>query len=74
MPAGFGHGRTGASGRSAIPAGPLTMGQIDEWGLEFRRATDPILKREAFAKLLAGLTAENAMDVRKQIEHLDSDA
>ena len=69
VPPGIGHGRTGASGRSAIPAGPLTVGQIDEWGLEFRRATDPILKREAFAKLLAGLTAENAMEVRRQIEH-----
>lgn len=56
-----------------ILAQPLTSASIASLGLEFRKTMDPILKREAFAKLLAGLTPENALEIRQQIEHLDQD-
>ncbi len=69
----------GAVGGGAVEAGksgalaPLTSAGIAELGEAFRTATDPILKREAFARLIAGLTVHNALEIRKQIEHLDSD-
>jgi hypothetical protein len=62
-----------ASGKPGA-AGPLTTAGIAALGEEFRSARDPLARREAFAKLLAGLTVENALEVRKQIEHLDSDS
>ena len=71
-PLGADGGRAGASGK-ATHAVALTTESIAGLGEEFRKATDPIVKREAFAQLLAGLTVENALEIRKQIEHLDSD-
>ncbi len=62
----------GASGKSN--AGPLTAAGIAALGEEFRSARDPLARRDAFAKLLAGLTVENALEVRKQIDHLNSDS
>lgn len=73
VPLGADTSKAGASGKSGAVPVPLTTESIAELGLEFRRTTDPILKREAFAKLIAGLTSENALEIRKQIEHLDSD-
>src|SRR5436190_9763402 len=63
----------GASGKSAA-GGPLTAAGIAALGEEFRTARGPLERREAFAKLLAGLTVENALEIRKQIEHLDADS
>ncbi len=63
---------TGKEGRKLV-AIPLTTAAITALGIDFRTAVDPLLRREAFAKLLAGLTAENALEIRKQIEHLDAD-
>ena len=55
-------------------AGPLTSAGIAALGEEFRSTRDPLARREAFAKLLAGLTVENALEVREQIAHLDADS
>lgn len=40
-------------------------------GETFRTATSPIARRLAFSSLLEGLTADNALLIREQIEHLD---
>jgi hypothetical protein len=53
-------------------AAPLDSESIAALGHEFRTATDPLRKRELFAKLLAGLTAENALEIREQIAGLES--
>ncbi len=50
---------------------PLAYEDITDLGEQFRNATDPLVKRALFAKLLAGLTAENALEIREQIAHLD---
>ncbi len=49
----------------------LSGGDIEILGEQFRKGTNPIERRMAFTALLAGLTAENALQVRKQIEHMD---
>ncbi len=60
--------------RNAHQTTALNATRISELGDRFRQATDPIEKRKAFADLLAGLTAENALEIREQIAHLkDSD-
>lgn len=51
----------------------LGSAQIAAIGKRFRQATDPIESREAFAELIAGLTAENALEIREQIAHLNAD-
>jgi hypothetical protein len=50
----------------------LTPADISSLGKIFREATDPLLRREAFGKLLAGLTPENALTMREQIAHLEA--
>jgi hypothetical protein len=62
---------TGANGSMANRS--LNSSQISAIGERLRRATDPITKREAFAELLAGLTADNALEIREQIAHLKAD-
>ena len=62
----------GSSGKTATPAA-LTSESITALGKQFREATDPLTRREIFAKLLAGLTAENALEIREQIAGLDPD-
>jgi hypothetical protein len=57
---------------TAGSAARLTSVKIEELGRAYRTATDPIARREAFAKLIAGLTAETALEIRAQIEHLGS--
>ena len=52
---------------------PLTSERIATLGERLRSATDPIAKREAFAELIAGLTVENALEIREQIAHLKDD-
>ena len=49
----------------------LTKWNIVELGEQFRTSSDPVAKRLAFSKLLQGLTAENALLVREQIEGQD---
>lgn len=51
----------------------LNSSRIAAIGDRLRRTADPIEKRQAFAELLAGLTAENALEIREQIAHLDAD-
>ena len=46
---------------------------IERLGKRFRSAVDPIERRAAFMELLAGMTAENALEVRKQIAHLPAE-
>lgn len=65
-------GPTGAEKSAA--AAPLNAPGIAALGEEFRSTRDPLARREAFAKLLAGLTAENALEVREQIAHLDANS
>ena len=64
-------GREGTAGANKSRA--LTSERIATLGDRLRRATDPITKRQAFAELIAGLTAENALEIRKQIDHLKDD-
>lgn len=68
---------TGAAGRDDRRAGrneagvaPLSEEEITRLGEEFRKASSPIDRRLAFSKLLEGLTSENALEIREQIEHL----
>lgn len=51
----------------------LRPARIAELGEQLRRATDPITKRALFSELMAGLTAENALEIREQITHLGGD-
>lgn len=60
------------AGNSTAPA-ELTKAGITALGEELRTARDPLARREAFAKLLAGLTVDNALEIRAQIDHLTAD-
>ncbi|MCP4848634.1 MAG: hypothetical protein GY899_11880 [Verrucomicrobiaceae bacterium] len=59
------------SGSLEVVKRKLTDGDIESLGEQLRKGTNPIERRFAFTALLAGLTAENALQVRKQIEHMD---
>jgi len=50
----------------------LTSGDIAALGKSLRGSTDPLTKRAAFARLLAGLTRENALEMRAQIAPLEA--
>ncbi len=52
---------------------PFTGERIAELGERYRMAADPIDRREAFASLIAGLTVENALEIRAQFEHLSDE-
>ena len=58
----------------AVSSGQLSIHlserEIELLGKKFR-SSNPIERRLAFAELLQGLTSENALLIRKQIEHLD---
>ena len=61
----------GSSGRDGLKTVvPLSEEDIARLGDEFRKASSPIERRLAFSKLLEGLTAENALQVREQIAHM----
>ena len=49
----------------------LSEADIDELGQTFRKSSDPVAQRLAFSKLIQGLTADNALLIREQIEHKD---
>lgn len=48
----------------------LSLIEIDELGEKFKNEKDPILRKELLDKLIAGMTADNALDIRKYIEHM----
>ncbi|MEM0895970.1 MAG: hypothetical protein AAGJ79_03715 [Verrucomicrobiota bacterium] len=48
----------------------LSEDEINKLGEKFRTELDPVARRLAFAQLLEGLTVDNALLVREQIEHL----
>ena len=50
--------------------GALTEQDIESLGERFRTAASPVERRLAFSRLLEGLTADNALQIREQIAHL----
>ncbi len=52
------------------PGRVLTEDDILELGKRFKSELDPIEKRMAFGEMLKGMTSENALLIREQIEHL----
>ena len=64
-------GKAGEAEALSTSSRPLTDEDIEELGRQFRTELDPIKKRALFGRLLAGLTVENALQIRKQIENLD---
>ncbi len=67
-------GRPGNRGSSELELAAVVVAMSDEdiesLGEKFRNTGNPIEQRFAFSKLLEGLTAENALLIREQIEHL----
>lgn len=63
----------GAEEASLTSAGEqeLSDEEIEAIGKLLRETRSPVEKRLAFSKLLAGLTKDNALLVREQIEHMD---
>jgi hypothetical protein len=66
-----GDGIRGFNPKSSIAV--LTDDDIKSLGDQFKKSGSPIDRRLAFSKLLQGLTAENALLIREQIEHLEDD-
>ena len=50
--------------------GGLSLVEIDEIGEKFKNEKDPVLRKELLDKLIAGMNAENALDIRKYIANL----
>jgi len=48
----------------------LTLAQIDELGARFKAEEDKGLRKELLEQLIAGMNAENALDIRKYISHM----
>lgn len=48
----------------------LTLAQIDELGERLKNEEDSGLRKEILDQLIAGMTAENALDIRKYIEKM----
>ena len=48
----------------------LTLEQINELGEKFKNEEDSTLRREILEDLIAGMTADNALDIRKFIAHM----
>jgi len=63
---------TAATSSAAGAVVSLTSGDIAALGKSLRGSTDPLTKRAAFARLLAGLTRENALEMRAQIAPLEA--
>lgn len=61
-------GGLGALGEGRV----LTLAEMRALGEQFKTDPNPLKRRFAFAKLLDGLTPENAMDMREFVTHLDS--
>lgn len=49
---------------------PLSALEIERLGEQLRSSSNPIERRLAFSKMLEGMTAENALEVREQIAEL----
>ena len=64
---------TNAEGSIPMNAKALSSFDIEKIGQHYRETTDPIERRRAFADLIAGLTAENALEIRAHIADLKSD-
>jgi len=62
-------GPAAAPVRNALEAElpPLTSAAIEELGRQLEADLSPMKRRATFARLLAGLTAENALEIRAQI-------
>lgn len=75
VPTGGGVRRSGggvsSGGAVGVKSVVLSDLDIEALGETFRTAGSPVEKRLAFSKLLAGLTAENALLVREQIADMD---
>ncbi|MGB0993655.1 MAG: hypothetical protein ACPG32_14450 [Akkermansiaceae bacterium] len=70
-------GRAGSSAgknESSKQLRKLSDGDIQSLGKLFQTERDPIQRRLAFSKLIAGLTLENAELMREQIVHLHQDS
>lgn len=63
--------RSGSSGAFQLRA--LSSADITLLGNYLKQETDPIKRREVFARLLEGMTVENAREIRAQIAHLSSE-
>lgn len=48
----------------------LSLIEIEELGERFKNEKDPILRKELLDKLIAGMTAENALDIRKYVANM----
>ena len=62
--------RSAADGNQSSASRALSELEIEHLGAQFRESANPVERRLAFSQLLAGLTAENALMIREQIEHL----
>jgi|GEM_PF-281177 len=71
--AGVGLGAGAKEGISSILSQKVVLSEseITNLGETFRGSSDPVAKRLAFSKLLQGLTAENALLIREEIEGQD---
>lgn len=69
-------GASDSGGRNVVDSGMirLTADDILELGEVYKTSRDPIERRLAFSKMIQGLTAENAMLLREQIEHISSNS
>ena len=56
------------------PVGALTAQEILTLGKSFKANSNPIERRLAFSRLLEGLTSENGLLIRAQIEHLSENS
>ena len=56
------------------PVGALTAQEILALGKAFKANSNPIERRLAFSRLLEGLTSENGLLIRAQIEHLSENS
>ena len=73
LPRSDGHPSESESEKGTATSRPLSSARIAVLGDRLRRSTDPIARRKAFSELIAGLTAENALEIREHIAHLKDD-
>lgn len=65
-------GAAGSVDAAGAPA-PLRSAQIQDLGARLKAEADPLLRRQLFQQMIAGLTAENALEIRAQIAQLPHD-
>lgn len=64
---------SGTKAAGTYRASSLSSADIKILGQYLRQETDPVKRRQAFARLVDGMTVENAREVREQIAHLSSE-